>query len=462
MRRNVLIVILVAVAAAALLVGIMAARAQGSSTLPSVTPTQLLQAMASKAPQTKSISGDFAWSDDLMGTSALPISGLGGQGNPASLTSLLTGGSGRLWLQGGKARLEAQGSSGDMVVVAGPPTIWTYSSTTNTATEYTLPSGAGTTTSPEPSSTASPSPTVNPADEIAAMVEKLAPTAKLEVTGQETVAGQDAYILTLTPTSTTTSVGSVQVAVDGHTFVPLRVQVFAKGDAKAQLSAGFSSVSYSTIADGMFTFTPPAGAKVEHKALSLPSGIPGLPGAVSGSGAGGPLPLMSSGSGSGVMAPQGLQALPGLKGATAAKQTKSLTMRRAKAKAGRLGMTLMTASRHAVAGLPFAGAQVMRGHDGAGPTAVLHYGRGFGSVVLVETTMKPADLAKLQKQLADRGGNLGSKASPLRASTVNGAPSYELATSLFSVIGWQRGKVTLVSAGMVPRTELAAFAGSVH
>ena len=37
--------------------------------------------------------------------------------------------------------------------------------------------------------------------------------------------------------------GSVQVAIDAKTFVPLRVEVFAKGDTTPVLSAGFTSIS---------------------------------------------------------------------------------------------------------------------------------------------------------------------------------------------------------------------------
>jgi len=448
MRRTILILVVVAALAAALAVGIFVSRAQGSSDLPAITPTQLLTDMATKGPQTTSLSGDFSWSNNLLGSTPLSLGSITGSGSasPSSITSLLGGGSGRLWLQagtpgdktGGKARLEAQGAMGDLIIVVNPPTVWTYSSTTNTATEYTLPSLPGT-----GSATPSPlaSPTVNPSQAITKLIEKLAPTATLQVTGQEVVAGQQAYILTLTPTSTNTTLGSVQVAVDGQKFVPLRVQVFAKGSDKAQLSAGFTSVSYSPIADSMFTFTPPAGSKVEHKTLSLPADVTGLLGK---------LPAVPNKAGSeSSLAPFKHTAKP-------------LNLRQAKAKARRLGMTLMAAPSSTSAGLPFTGAEVVRGHKGQGPLAVLHYGKGFGSVVLFETRLKATELASLQKSLGTLRGGAGGAASPLRLTMVHGAPGYQLDTSLFSLVAWQHGKVTVVAAGMVPSAELATFVSGVR
>ena len=52
---------------------------------------------------------------------------------------------------------------------------------------------------------------------------------------QQVVAHQDAYILKLIPVSQTTTVAAIEVAVDGRRWVPLRVQVFAKGASGAAL-----------------------------------------------------------------------------------------------------------------------------------------------------------------------------------------------------------------------------------
>ena len=51
----------------------------------------------------------------------------------------------------------------------------------------------------------------------------------------------------MTPTATDTALGSVQAAIDGKTYVPLQLQVFAKGDTSAVLQFGFTSVSYDAV-----------------------------------------------------------------------------------------------------------------------------------------------------------------------------------------------------------------------
>ena len=189
--------------------------------------------------------------------------------------SLLTGGSGRVWAQDGKVRLESQGQNGDFVVVGNGATVWTWDSMTTTATQYTLPAHPGSsTTAPTPS----PASSLDPATAISRLIARLAPTATLSVDGQATVAGRQTYTLTLTPTSSLTSVGSVTVAIDGQRWVPLQVQVFAKGDATAVLSAGFKTVSFSPSADSLFTFTPPSGATIVHKTVKAPAALKGMTG----------------------------------------------------------------------------------------------------------------------------------------------------------------------------------------
>ncbi len=420
MPRKVLIPVLIAVVAAALTIGVLASRAQGSATLPAVTPSQLLADVAMKAHDTKAISGDVAWTNNLIGdTSAL---NLGGATTPTGIASLLQGGKGRIWLQDGKVRLESQGQGGDLVVTAANGSVWTYSSAANTATQYAVPVDAQGTTSPNPLPSTS---VFDPVTRIEAALQKLAPTADIAVTGQESVAGQQSYILTLTPTASNTTLGSVRVAVDGTTFVPLRMEVFPKGSATAALSGGFTSVSYSSIDETLFEFTPPEGAKVVHKTLSVPAGL----------GAEKPKPGAAESS------------QPG----AAMQEMKPLTLAQAQEKAG------FTLAEPQNATLPFTGAAVVPAENGGSPTAILHYGKGFGSVLLVETQASADQVAQLQKQL----GQL-SKVQLAQPTMVNGSPGLELSTSLFNVVAWQQGKLTVVAAGMVPQSDLSAFANSVQ
>jgi len=101
-RRSLISVLVVVLAAAALAIGIAASRAQGSTaTLPTIAPAQLMARVAAAQQTTKAVSGSVAWSNGLIPGSDL-TSLFGGSGAaPTSLTGLLMGGAGRLWIQQG-------------------------------------------------------------------------------------------------------------------------------------------------------------------------------------------------------------------------------------------------------------------------------------------------------------------------------------------------------------------------
>ncbi len=264
-RKSLIYFLLAALVAAAAVIGVVATRAQGSTKLPSIAPAALLAKVAGASKTPTPVSGSITWTNGLIPGSDLTNLFSGQGAAPSSLAGLAMGGSGRLWVQPGVgARLEVQGSGSDFVVVGNGSGIWTYSSATNAAVHYLLPAAAL-----APST--SPSPAASPVDPLAAItsgLQRFASTGTVTVSGQQTVAGRESYILTVTPASgAQTTFGSVQVAVDGSTFVPLQVQVYAKGDSTPVLSAGFTKVSYAKNATSLFSFTPPAGATVQHKAL---------------------------------------------------------------------------------------------------------------------------------------------------------------------------------------------------
>jgi outer membrane lipoprotein-sorting protein len=375
----------------------------------------LLAKVAAAAKTPAPVSGSVTWTNGLIPGSDM-TNLLGGQSAaPSSLAGLAMGGSGRLWVQPGSGvRLEVQGSGSDFVVVGGKDGIWTYSSTTGTAVDYARPAGAAT-SSPEPAASAS---AVDPLAAINKAIQRFASTGTVAVTGEQTVAGRQSYTLTVTPAAgTATTFGSLRIAIDGATYVPLQVQVFAKGDTTPALSAGFTSVSYSGNDASLFSFTPPAGATVRQKALpSMPSPT------------------------SGMAAPASVKHAP-------------LTLAQAQAKAKSYGLTLALPAK--TAALPFEGAMVTAAHGGHGASAILHYGRGFGSVVLVESS-GTGPSGGLAQQLAKLPQGL------LTTTSVGGAQAHELSTSLVDVIAWQRGPVTLLAGGMVPTSTLQQFAAGVR
>jgi hypothetical protein len=89
-----------------------------------------------------------------------------------------------------------------------------------------------------------------------------------------------------------------------------------------------------------------------------------------------------------------------------------------------------------------------------GPSSVLLYGQGFGTIVLAQTQTTP-DLAKQLKQLQQTSQILGT-------TTIGTAKATEVGTPLGGVVVWQQGGTTLVAGGMVPMSDLEAFASSVR
>ncbi|WP_049871472.1 LolA family protein [Catenulispora acidiphila] len=79
------------------------------------------------------------------------------------------------------------------------------------------------------------------------------------------VAGRDCYVLQITPHSDGTTVGSVEVAVDAATGVPLSVSVYPTGSSSPAIKAEFETVSFSADPSEL-RFTPPPGAKVVEEA----------------------------------------------------------------------------------------------------------------------------------------------------------------------------------------------------
>ena len=448
-RRSLIIIAIVALlVVTGVTVGLVEARAQGEPHLAAITSAQLLANVAQHAGDVSAVSGDVTWKNDVLGLSMLSF---GGQGS-GGFTALLSGGSGRIWVQGGKARFEIQGAIGDTTVVADSTSVWVYTSSGNAATEYTLPAGSKATQGAEPSGSTQSSQTAvtDPVAAIESFVQKLAPDATLAVGDQVTVAGQSCYVLSLIPKATNTVFGSVQVAIDSKTYLPLKLDVYAKGAVKPVLTAGFTSVSYSKLADSTFAFTPPPTAKVEHKTLTIPA-IAGKLGTGSGLG-----PDSASDQSS-----------------TSDDQA-SLTLAEAAAKAGFTPPAAQTSD----SALVFGGASVIPSRQvglrallgqfqtvtppssltsdpiTVGPTVIQRYGHGFGTVVLVE--------AKVPTEL---GAQLGQAltAVPLVSRTTAGSVTvYQLNTALGCVALWDTEGLLFVAAGSVSQTDLAGFIASVR
>jgi outer membrane lipoprotein-sorting protein len=256
----------VAVAAIAGGVVLTSAGADAAAQLPPKTAAQLLAAVAS-APE-------HPLSGTVVETARLGLPDLPGQAAGTSLQSLVTGShTARVWYgTDGKARVSLVGDLAETDVIRNGGDVWLWSSQHNEATHVQLPDEAAggakaqSMVRGEPEATLGHG-TLDPDTAAQQALAAIDPTTKVEVDGTGHVAGQAVYELRLTPRDARSLVGSVRIAIDGDTKVPLRVQVFAKGATEPAFETGFTSVQFEQPDASIFSFTPPKGAKVTNQTL---------------------------------------------------------------------------------------------------------------------------------------------------------------------------------------------------
>ena len=139
--------------------------------------------------------------------------------------------------------------------------LWSYDSSTRTVTHKTLTPEASDQVG---SSIASSAPSLDPQAAAEKALAAIDPTTAVTVDRTARVAGRAAYQLQLSPKDTRSLIGSVQIAIDAATSVPLRVQIFAAGATSPAFQVGFTSVSFNVPNASVFQFVPPAGATVEQ------------------------------------------------------------------------------------------------------------------------------------------------------------------------------------------------------
>ena len=226
--------------------------------LPTRSPQQVLELVA-KAKDIAGFSGTVAETSNLM--PSVPSIGAGSGSSTASALDLISGThTAKVDVAGAtKQRVAILDSSAERDVVRNGSSVWTWDSKTSSATHVTVagsatPDGTATTTTPAAL-----------AEELLAKVDG---TTAVSVDPTQTVAGQAAYTLVLTPRTSDTTIGSVRIAIDGTTGLPLDVQVLARGASSPAFEVGFTDISYAVPAASTFDFTPPSDAKVTTKTLT--------------------------------------------------------------------------------------------------------------------------------------------------------------------------------------------------
>src|SRR5947209_184324 len=191
--------------------------ADAAAKLPHKEAAQLLADVARTAP--RGLSGT------VVETARLGLPDLPGMAGGTSLQSLVTGShTARVWYgPDKKARVSLVGDLAETDVVRNGDDVWLWSSATNEATHYTAKEGAAA------AAATPPAVVTDPSTAAAKALAAVDPTTKVKVDGTGYVADRPVYELILRPKDGRSLIGSVRVAVDAATSVPLRLQVFARG-----------------------------------------------------------------------------------------------------------------------------------------------------------------------------------------------------------------------------------------
>jgi outer membrane lipoprotein-sorting protein len=251
----------------------------GDPSLPSITAEQLLTKIA--ASDTQTVDGSVRFKADLglpdvfssgatsglFSGGAAPGQGKSGAGkdSPAAPQSQLV----QLLAGTHTLHVAADGQDRQKVSIIQPTAeysiihnggqVWAYDSASNQAYHATVPQ-QGAKSAPQKL------PEDFPATPQAAAQQVLKAAdgkSSITVDGTARVAGHSAYELLVTPQhADTTTVGSIRIAVDSKTGVPLKFTLSPKGGGKAVFDIGFTKVGFTAPSASTFTFSPPKGVKV--------------------------------------------------------------------------------------------------------------------------------------------------------------------------------------------------------
>ena len=236
------------------------------------TAGELLQGVRGVKPQP--LSGSVH-STVALGLPSLPT--LGGSNSSPSLAGLMALVTGThtadVWENGpDQQRVGLHAQLAETEFVHNGKDVWTYDSSANAVTHRVLQAGA-TAHDAATAHDGGPALPSTPAAAASAALAAIDPTTAVTVDSTAKVAGRSAYRLVLTPKDGRTLVGSVSVAIDAETSIPLQVQVFARGAAAASIDVGFDTVRFAPVDASVFAFTPPAGATVTDAATAPHAGL---------------------------------------------------------------------------------------------------------------------------------------------------------------------------------------------
>ncbi|MGW0804460.1 LolA family protein [Nonomuraea sp. NPDC002799] len=250
-----------AVIGAAIGAGPVIAAVSGEPALPERSAEQLL---ADAVAATGDGGGIAPMSGTVQQTASLGLPALPATG-AASPLSLLSGSHEvKVWYGASdKVRVAMPTQLNETNLIVNGDQAWYWDSSTNTATKLKINAKAGQEHTPP-----TPQPTdVTPQQAVRRVLAGVDEHTGVRVINTAEVAGRPVYQLVLSPKDEGSLVQEVRIALDGETYVPLQVQLFAKGSAEPAFQVGFTQVTFTPPAAENFAFTPPAGAKVEEAVI---------------------------------------------------------------------------------------------------------------------------------------------------------------------------------------------------
>jgi hypothetical protein len=344
---------------------------------------------ALSAPAVAGVTARVELTNHLIPSGALP---------EGTASPLIAGASGRLWATSdGRFRLELQSQAGDAQLVSDGKVVTLYDASSNTVYRFTLPQP---TAAEQQRRQADPHvpPTLAKIEQAIADIGK-----HWTVSGAipTSTAGEPTYTVRIAPRDDGGLLGAVELAWDADNGIPLRIGVYARGQADPVLELRVTRVSFGAVATGDVAATPPADAKVVDLSTRKPDSA-------------------------GLATPNDHGTAKPVTGVDAVQ--------------ARLPFPLVAPDR--LAGLPRSGVRLV-GH-GSEPAAVSVYGTGLGAIVVLERKAKPGE-----QMLGSGAGESSRHSLQLPQLTIDGAPGHELATALGTVVSFQRGGVDYVVAGSV-------------
>jgi hypothetical protein len=310
--------------------------------------------------------------------------------------SPIAGATGRVWVAGGRARLDIHSQLGTTEVAFDGHQVTLWDKKHHVA--YVLP------VADHASANADSAKQTHAVPSIAAINRGIARIGKVAVVSgaiPSNVAGQKAYTVRLSPRHNGGMFGNFELAWDAARGVPLHFAIYPRGSSTAAIAITVTHIHYGPVAAGRLALTPPAGTKIVHVHM----------------------PTQKSSSDS-----------------KTAHASRSVTGAAAVSKA--VGFRLAAPAR--LAG--FSQGEVRSVNIGKSPAALVTYGKGLGTMFVLEQRAT--------------GGK--SQVAALPAATVNGAKGHELDTTLGSLVQFTRGGVTYTVVGSQPAGTIMTAAQSLR